>query len=128
MSITFASEGWNEYSSQVPSEVRHIDADNVHLIAGPKTDWWRTAQGSEPESAVSRNSGPVYAYKLDTAERNWVTGVYMAGTFAERFQQATLFVGVGDCFSSGNHSDRDDQTDKWLKAGYEMEDGRQMIG
>lgn len=105
-----------------------IDEDSsphsiLTLQSGPKTDWWRTAKGSVPESNVNRRSGPVFSLPLDRSKGAFKAGVWMRGDLKERFQQVCLFLYAGEHVMPRNTN----QTN-WLKAGVELEDGKENVG
>lgn len=116
-SIPFDSDQWKLSDSNKSSKVK-AGQHTLAIESGPKTDWWRTAVGSEPESGVNRSSGPLYYIEVPSDATQWKAGVWISGSFGERFQQATLFLGVGDYAGQG----------AWVKAGIEVEDEQHNVG
>lgn len=116
--LPFTESQWKgvQLSSKEDAKATH---DQLQLRAGPKTDWWRSAKGSVPESDVDRHDGPLFVFDVEDSLQTWTASVWIAVEHKERFQQATLFIGQGDY-----------QTNKepWLKAGVEIEDEKQNIG
>lgn len=90
------------------------DGKKVTLRALPKTDWWRVPP---PESIESR-TGAFFALPID-ATRNFSAGVWIRGEWGTQFDQGCLML------LAGNSSDV--QGD-WIKAGVEVETGREYIG
>lgn len=116
--LPFTDANWK--AVQVPSEDDvKITQTELQLRAGPKTDWWRSAKGSIPESDVDRHDGPLFVFDIKDDQQSWTASVWLAVNHKERFQQATLLVGQGD-YQTGK--------EPWLKAGIEIEDGKQNIG
>ncbi|MCO5585172.1 hypothetical protein L7F22_039104 [Adiantum nelumboides] len=116
--LPFTDPQWK--GVQLPSkEDAKVAQTALELRAGAKTDWWRSAKGSIPESDVDRHDGPLYVFDVNDDEKSWTASVWLAVDHNERFQQATLFVGQGD-YQTGK--------EPWLKAGIEIEDGKQNIG
>lgn len=115
--ILFDSDKWQVKGSSLSSHVSQ-DGHQLSIVAASKTDWWRTATGSEPESAVNRNSGPIHYLEMPHSKTHWTVGAWISGTFEERFQQATLFLGVGEYSEQG----------AWAKAGIEVENEAHNVG
>jgi regulation of enolase protein 1 (concanavalin A-like superfamily) len=115
--VPFDSDRW---TTKEPSTAASVDASPSKIVieSGPRTDWWRTATGSEPESAVNRASGPLYYLEVPNDRSHWKAGAWIAGCFDERFKQATLFIGREGYAHQGN----------WVKAGIEVEDGQHNVG
>lgn len=115
--IPFDSERWRNKAEEHANTIE-VKGNNLTIVSGEKTDWWRTAKGSESESAANRTSGPIRYFEIEESEKHWKAGVWISGVFDERFKQATLFLGTGDYSEQGG----------WLKAGVEVEDDRHNIG
>jgi len=115
--IPFDSSKWLLKGSDNTKRVEKSES-KLLIESGPKTDWWRTASGSEPESNVNRNSGPFYYVEVPTSKSHWKAGAWISGCFDERFKQATLFLGKGGYSNQG----------PWVKAGIEVEDGMHNVG
>jgi regulation of enolase protein 1 (concanavalin A-like superfamily) len=115
--IPFDSKEWKLVGSSKHNTVSK-DGNSIVIESGPKTDWWRTAVGSDPESNVNRSSGPLYYLPIPSDATHWKAGVWISGSFEERFQQATIFLGVGDYSDQG----------AWAKAGIEVEDEQHNVG
>ncbi|UZJ53728.1 hypothetical protein CBS101457_003048 [Exobasidium rhododendri] len=115
--VPFDSHRWK---SRNTDSANRCDATSAKLIieSGPKTDWWRTAIGSEPESAANRSSGPFTYVEVPSDKEHWKAGAWISGSFDERFKQATLFIGRQGYADQGI----------WVKAGIEVEDGQHNVG
>lgn len=61
---------------------KDAETQTIKLVSGPKTDWWRTPKGSEPESDVDRRSGPTYSTPVKG--HKWSAGVWMRVDLKER--------------------------------------------
>lgn len=95
----------------------------INISSGPRTDWWTTAPGSQPESSAHRTTGPlVYQTRHISSCTSWRLSALVSQPGLERFQQTTLF--IQRC--SEEQSDMAAQL--WLKAGVENEGGRQYVG
>jgi regulation of enolase protein 1 (concanavalin A-like superfamily) len=116
--IAFDSKQWKVCASSHAANRTSAKGHQLVVESGEKTDWWRTAVGSEPESDVNRTSGPFRYIEVPDSATNWVAGVWISGWFYERFQQATIFLGSGDYANRG----------AWIKAGIEVEDETHNVG
>ncbi|KAJ7147697.1 hypothetical protein C8R43DRAFT_1010447 [Mycena crocata] len=99
-----------------PAKSHTISADGkkVTIRAVPKTDWWRVPP---PESIESR-TGAFFALPID-ATRNFSASVWIRGGWGTQFDQGTLMLIAGNS---------KDVAGDWIKAGVEVETGREYIG
>ncbi|KAJ7467760.1 hypothetical protein B0H11DRAFT_2046265 [Mycena galericulata] len=96
------------------SQAISADGKKVTLRALANTDWWRVPP---PESIESR-TGALFALTID-ATRNFSASVWIRGGWGTQFDQGCIMLLAGD--SSDVQGD-------WIKAGVELESGREYIG
>ncbi|CCF49733.1 hypothetical protein NDA11_000123 [Ustilago hordei] len=97
---------------------------SISISSGPKTDWWTTAPGSQPESSAHRSSGPVvYQTVRLSSSQDWKLSGLVRQEGTERFQQTTLFVKRINPKEGANGEGQ-----LWLKSGIENEGGRKYVG
>ncbi|KAJ6504485.1 hypothetical protein DFH09DRAFT_1201243 [Mycena vulgaris] len=99
-----------------PAASHTISADGkkITIRALPKTDWWRVPP---PESIESR-TGAFLGLTID-ATRNFSASVWIRGGWGTQFDQGCLML------LAGNSSD---VKGDWIKAGVEVETGKEYIG
>ncbi|KAJ7777082.1 hypothetical protein B0H16DRAFT_1504282 [Mycena metata] len=99
-----------------PAASHTISADGktVTIRALPKTDWWRVPP---PESIESR-TGAFFGLPID-ATRNFSASVRIRGEWGTQFDQGCLML------LAGNSTD---VKGDWVKAGVELETGKEYIG
>ncbi|KAJ7780056.1 hypothetical protein DFH07DRAFT_462368 [Mycena maculata] len=91
-----------------------VDGKKATIRALPNTDWWRVPP---PESIESR-AGAFFARPFD-ATRNFSASVCFRGAWGLQFDQGCLMLLAGNS---------DDVQGDWIKAGVEVETGREYIG
>ncbi|KAJ1026342.1 hypothetical protein NDA16_002429 [Ustilago loliicola] len=97
---------------------------SISISSGPKTDWWTTAPGSQPESSAHRSSSPVVYHTLQlSSSQDWKLSGLVRQEGTERFQQTTLFVKRINPEEGVNGEGQ-----LWLKSGIENEGGRKYVG
>ncbi|KAF7345538.1 hypothetical protein MVEN_01572500 [Mycena venus] len=99
-----------------PAASHTISADGkkITIRALPKTDWWRLP----PPEPVESRSGAFFGLTID-ATRNFAASVWIRGEWDTQFDQGCLML------LAGNSSD---VKGDWIKAGVELETGREYIG
>ncbi|SPO29984.1 uncharacterized protein UTRI_06297_B [Ustilago trichophora] len=114
----------NSTSSHTVSPTEGRSTYSISINSGPKTDWWTTAPGSQPESSAHRSSGPVVyqTFRL-SPDQDWKLSGVVTQEGKERFQQTTLFVKRVNPNQGPNG-----QGQVWLKSGIENEGGRKYVG
>ncbi|KAJ7114017.1 hypothetical protein C8R44DRAFT_881571 [Mycena epipterygia] len=90
------------------------DGHKLTMRALPKTDWWRLP----PPDSIDSRAGAFFGLTID-ATRNFSAGVWVRGEWALQFDQGCLML------LGGNSSDAKGD---WIKAGVEVETGREYIG
>ncbi|KAJ7262021.1 hypothetical protein C8J57DRAFT_1513810 [Mycena rebaudengoi] len=88
--------------------------NKVTIRAVPNTDWWRVP----PPDSVESRTGALYALPID-GTRNFSASVWIRGEWGTQFDQGCLMLLTGDS---------DDVKGDWIKAGVELETGREYIG
>ncbi|KAJ7600776.1 hypothetical protein C8J56DRAFT_911257 [Mycena floridula] len=83
----------------------------VTIRAVPETDWWRIP----PPDSVNSITGTFLSTSID-ATKDWEAGVWIRGEWGTLFDQGTLMLLTEQ--GQGN----------WIKAGVEMENGKEWIG
>ncbi|KAJ6471882.1 hypothetical protein C8R45DRAFT_1013464 [Mycena sanguinolenta] len=115
-SAAFQSFHDENFTLNPPAASHTISSDGkkISIRALPKTDWWRLPA---PERVESR-TGAFFGMTID-ATRNFSASVWIRGEWSRQFDQGCLMLLAG--------SDSDVKGD-WIKAGVEVETGREYIG
>ncbi|KAJ7680018.1 hypothetical protein B0H17DRAFT_1077134, partial [Mycena rosella] len=90
------------------------DGNKLTMRALPKTDWWRVP----PPESIERRTGAFFGLPVD-ATRDFSAGVWMRGEWDTHFDHGCLMLLAGNSSDVKAH---------WIKAGVELETGREYIG
>ncbi|KAJ6462390.1 hypothetical protein C8R47DRAFT_1026970 [Mycena vitilis] len=90
------------------------DGSKITIRALGKTDWWRLP----PPDSVDSRTGAFFGLTID-ARRNFAASCWIRGEWKLQFDQGCLMLLA---------SDSADVTGDWIKAGVEVETGREYIG
>lgn len=119
MKLDFEDNQWVLTGGSAGAKVTHTPSSTLELLSGPRTDWWKEHSAIPPQTEADRRTGPSYTIEVD-GKRDFVAGVWIRGEWRETFNQGTLFLHAGPEVGSKGWN--------WLKAGVELDSGKQWLG
>lgn len=104
-----------------PPALTHTLSDSdskVYIQANPRTDFWRTPPSSKEDDApADRRTGAFFAIPI-AAEGDFEASVWIRGKWGVQYDQGCLMIIAGDGDGKGS---------SWIKAGVEMDGGKEWV-